>query len=133
MNFKFLTSKELKPIFAFMKDQWGFDEKLELAFFITNKDRIHVINRAIGQIDFSKLRINSMGLYFGEMRNDELRLSIEGSQLVGPNASKNIIELNSEERKQWLQGQDIDKVCDANGFAIIKAGADFIGCGKYKD
>ena len=30
---------------------------------------------------------------FGELKDDKLRLSIEGSQIVGPSAKKNIIEL----------------------------------------
>lgn len=129
----FLSSKELKPIFALMKDQWDFDKKLAHAFFLTGKDRLYIIGRAVDALDLKKLRINSLGLYFGELRNGELRLSIEGSQIVGPHATKNIVELSQEEKKQWLQGIDLDKPCDNQGFVLIKAGDDFIGCGKCKE
>ncbi|MBI4140217.1 hypothetical protein HY485_00100, partial [Candidatus Woesearchaeota archaeon] len=87
----------------------------------------------VDQIDFSKLRINSIGLYFAEFRNNELRLSIEGSQIIGPKATKNVVELNNDELKQWLRGEDLEKECDENGFVIIKHGNDYLGCGKIKE
>ncbi len=133
MQFKFLTTKELKPIFLLMKEQWGFNEKINGAFYLTQKDRLYIINREVDALDLSKLRINSMGLYFGELRNGELRLSIEGSQIVGPKSTKNVVELNFEEKKQWLQGIDLDKECEVQGFVLLKSGTDFLGCGKYKE
>ncbi len=129
----FLTTKELKPILSLLKEQWGFSEKIEHAFILTDKERIFIVNREIGEIDFSKLRINSIGLYFGEYRNNELRLSIEGSQIVGTKATKNVVELNNDELKQWLRGEDLEKESDATGFVIIKHGNDYLGCGKIKE
>ena len=134
LNFgEFLASKELKQVYALLESQWGFDEKLEQAFFLSGKERLYLINRAVDVLDFNKLRINSIGLYFGELRHGELRLSIEGSQIVGPGAKKNVVELNHAERKLWLQGVDVNKNCKETGFIIIKSSEDFVGCGKCKD
>lgn len=123
----------MKQVYALLESQWGFGEKIEQAFFLSGKERLYLINRAVDVLDFKKLRINSIGLYFGELRHGELRLSIEGSQIVGPKAKKNIVVLTHEERKLWLQGVDIDKECKETGFVIIKSGDDFIGCGKCKE
>ena len=38
-------------------------------------------------------------------QNGELRLSLDGSQLLKP--SKNIIQINDAQAQQWLKGQDI--------------------------
>ncbi|MDP6265579.1 MAG: hypothetical protein QGI00_05705, partial [Candidatus Marinimicrobia bacterium] len=76
-----------------------------------------------------------IGMYFCETRNDKIRLSIEGSQIVGPKAMKNIVEINSLQVKQWMKGEDleIENKGDYNGFVIIKHNNDFLGTGKYKD
>lgn len=129
----FLSNKEVKPIFASLKSQWGFDERVDWAFVLTSKNRVYIINRDVSRIDLSKVRINSIGLYFGEWKREELRLSVEGAQLIGPQAKKNVVELDGEERKQWLQGIDIDKAGDAQGFVIIRNGRDFLGCGRCKE
>ena len=131
--FSFLTTKELKPILALLKEQWGYEEKLEYAFVLTDKERIYIVNRSIDALDLTKLRINSVGLYFAEFRNNELRLSIEGSQLIGPKATKNVVELDNAELKQWLRGEDLEKQNGAQGFVIIKHGNDYLGCGKCKE
>ena len=131
--FSFLTTKELKPILALLKEQWGYEEKLEYAFVLTDKERIYIVNRSIDALDLTKLRINSVGLYFAEFRNNELRLSIEGSQIIGPKATKNVVELDNAELKQWLRGEDLEKQNGAQGFVIIKHGNDYLGCGKCKE
>lgn len=130
---RFLTSKEVKPILALLKEQWGFDHELYYALFFTGKERIYAINRAVDALDFSKFRINSIGMYFAEFRNNELRLSIEGSQIIGPFATKNVLELTREERNEWIQGHDLDKDCNNQGFVIIKSGKDFFGSGRCKE
>ena len=118
---------------ALLNEQWGFDKKLDYAFVLTEKERIYLIKRSIDNLDLTKLRINSLGLYFAEFRNNELRLSIEGSQIVGPFATKNFVVINDNELRQWLRGEDLIKECTQTGFVIIKHSEDYLGCGKYKD
>jgi len=89
-----------------------------------------MINKDFSEIDIEKIRINSIGLYFGETFHNEIRLSIEGSQLIGKDCTKNILELNEKESKEWLKGIDIDKEVEDRGFVIIKHDKDFLGCGK---
>ena len=79
------------------------------------------------------MRINSIGMYFCEIDKLGIRLSIEGSQIVGPLASKNIAEISEEQAKQWLKGEDLEVEGNYSGFVIIKHNDDFLGAGKYKD
>ena len=132
---KILNSKEIKEILKLIENQWNAKLKLNYAFLKNNKNRIFIVNKDISKIELEKLRINSIGMYFCETRNDKIRLSIEGSQIVGPKAMKNIVEINSLQVKQWMKGEDleIENKGDYNGFVIIKHNNDFLGTGKYKD
>jgi len=128
-----LNKKKIKEILALIKKQWGTDFKTELVFLMNTQNKIFLVNREVFNLNLEKLRINSIGLYFGELKNNELRLSIEGSQLIGNNAKQNIVELNEKQAMQWLKGQDIDIKGNYKGFVILKHENDFLGTGKYKD
>ena len=129
---KILNNKEIKEILKLIEKQWGAKIKLDYGFLKNSKNKIFVVSRDISEIDISKLRINSVGMYFCEMDKLGIRLSIEGTQIVGPSATKNIIELGDEETKKWFKGEDLEKERkDCNGFVILKYKNDFLGNGKY--
>ncbi|MBD3304268.1 hypothetical protein GF343_03915 [Candidatus Woesearchaeota archaeon] len=130
-SLKPLASKEKKQLLALIKEQWSADFKPELVFFRNEKDKIYAVHKDIAKIDLSGARINSVGMYFGEEKKGELRLSIEASQLIGPVAKKNVVEFNKEESLAWLRGEDLDKESDCSGFVIVKHKDDFMGTGKY--
>tara|TARA_Y100000034_G_scaffold40026_2_gene49308 strand:- start:736 stop:1257 length:522 start_codon:yes stop_codon:yes gene_type:complete len=155
-NLKILNSKQLKPIKQLLKQQFDADfDFSKYAVLLSSKDKIYIANKDIftdKNLDLYKLRVNSIGIYFAYIKNNELRLSIEGSQLVGPIAKTNIITLSDKEFNQWIQGIDIDKSAHKkpspshppkekqqynsitnNKFVIIKHNTDYIGCGKTKD
>ena len=58
-------------------------------------------------------------------------MSIEGSQLIGKYATKNIIEISDEELRYWFNGEPL--VRDISGFFLIRYKTDFIGCGYSKE
>ena len=132
-NLKILNKKEIKHVLEMIKKQWGCDFKEDYAFLQNKDGKVFIVNKDIAKIDFKKIRINSVGLYFAEVRNNEIRLSIEGSQIMGPKAKENIIELNEKEAREWLKGNDMEKENDANGFVIIKCDNDYLGTGKARD
>jgi len=133
LELKILNRKKIKEILALIKKQWGADFKTELAFLMNTQNKIFLVNREVFNLNLEKLRINSIGLYFGELKNNELRLSIEGSQLIGNDAKQNLIEINETKAMQWLKGEDIGIKGNYKGFVIIKHKNDFLGTGKYKD
>ena len=130
---KILNKKETKEIFNSIEKQWNAKLKLDYVFLKTEKGKVYIINKDISKIDLSKLRVNTIGLYFAEMKNNEIRLSIEGSQIIGPKANKNILELDQEEVKEWMKGNDLEKEGNFSGFLIMKNKDDYLGCGNYRD
>ena len=133
LELKILNSKEVKEIYRLIEKQWGAELKLDYAFLKNSKNRVFIVNKDISKIDFSKLRINSAGMYFCEIDDRGIRLSIEGSQIVGPKAAKNIVEITEEQAKRWLMGEDLEIKGDYSGFVILKSNNDFLGTGKYRD
>jgi len=126
---KILNKKEIKRILAMLEKQWGFKGELDYAFLQSEKFKIYLANKEIFNLDLSKVKINSFGIYFAEVRVG-IRLSIEGSQIVGPKATKNVVELDDDEAKEWMSGTDIEKETDSNDFVILKHKTDFLGTGK---
>lgn len=128
-----LNKKGSERVLGKIKEQFGI-KNLDFDYGIlqNKKGKIFLISKDIDKIDLRKLRINELGLYIARF-DKELRLTIEGSQIFGKHANKNIYEINEEQAKLWLNGNDIN--CDKifNGFVIIKYDNDFLGSGKWKD
>ncbi|MBU2640177.1 MAG: hypothetical protein KKG75_05755 [Nanoarchaeota archaeon] len=127
---KVLNRKKIKEILNTLKERYGFNGKLDYVFFINSKGKIFLLSKKFKDLDNSKLNINSLGLYFGTVNGKEIRLSVEGSQLIGDKSSKNIINLNDKELREWLTGEDLSFKNKENGFVLVKNEKDFCGCGK---
>jgi len=130
----FLKSRERKQIVNMIENQWGScPDIIRNSYLVrSGKDRIYLVNTEYDEVDLNGIRINNVGLYIAEDKG-EFRLSIEGSQIIGPNATKNVLEINDEFRKQWFMGEDLHITEEYQGFVILKHGKDFIGSGKYKE
>ena len=127
-NFDLLNSKEIMKINKQLNEQFGneFNFK-EYLVFRTPRDRIYIINKEFGEHDFSKLKINNIGLYFLSIVKDGVRLSIDGSQLF--KAKKNILELKKNDFISWMTGEDLNLELE-KGYFLIKYENEFLGCGK---
>ncbi len=132
-NLRVLERKDKKRFLELLEEQFEFKEKLDYIFLTNNKNKVFIVNKELTSIDLNKIRINSIGLYIAEFSNNEVRLSIEGSQLIGPKAKKNIIEINEKQAREWLKGMDIETKEEVKGYIIIKNEDDFLGCGKIKE
>jgi NOL1/NOP2/fmu family ribosome biogenesis protein len=129
-----LNTRDVKQIKKKIDEHWGCDFQGDYFWFKSSSDKLYVISKDATKIDFSKLRIDSVGMYFARESDDGLRLSIEGSQLVGKIAAKNMLEIDEYEIKEWLSGQELSTIdmdlSNISGYVIIKHKNDFFGCGK---
>ena len=133
---RFLASREAKQMLDRIQEQWGAELHHMLGSFglaMSSQEKVYMINKDFAKLDAQKLRIDSLGMYFAEVKGGSLRLSIEGAQLVGPRATKNVAELNEQELQQWLRGEDLEKKGDWQNFVIVAYNKDFVGSGKYKE
>lgn len=130
MELHILNSKEKKNLSKLIKKQFGSDFIFNYEVFMNTKNKIFILNKDVSKINLDELRINSLGLYFGELSRGELRLSIESSQIIGPLAKNNVLELNYDQTNSWMKGEDFDIDTKLQGFVIIKNKDDFLGCGR---
>ena len=127
-----------KDVLKLIEKNYGCRIKIRGVFLRTTKEKIWLASNAIQNFDFGKVKINSVGLYFGKLkRNDKIQLSIEGSQIVGRFARKNILELDKKQAMKYLQGFDVRvekfENCEVNNFVILRFGKDIIGSGILRE
>ncbi|MBU0979569.1 MAG: hypothetical protein KJ709_02085 [Nanoarchaeota archaeon] len=121
-----LNSKEKRSLLKQMDDQWGFKGRLS-SLYMNKEGRIYESTAE----PLDGLRIETAGNYIAKQQIDGLSLSIEGSQLIGPTATKNVVEIDAISAKAWMNGQDIEG--QGQGYVIIRYQDDFLGSGKASD
>ena len=128
------SKKRVKEVSNLIKKQWGavFDFR-DYVLIETKDGRFSIISKNFADLPLDKLRINMLGLYFGQLRNGSLRVSIEGSQILGPFATKNVFELDKGLAKLWIAGYDLEVKDHPKEFVLVKYKDDFLGSGKVKD
>ena len=82
----------------------------------------------------STVFIERVGIYFAKIEeNGEMRLSIEGTQILGEQIRKNIFILNEEQLEKWMTGSELNIKSGMKGFVIIKYKDEFLGTGKASE
>lgn len=132
-NVDFLNSKKTKELYNLIKTQYGALLPKKYVFAINNKGKIYAINNNILEVDKNKYHIDRLGLYLGRFSHEGIRCSIEGSQLIGQFASKGILNLEPDQRLDWVTGKDVDlEKSHEDRLVLVKYKEDFIGGGKVR-
>jgi len=130
---KILNTREVKKILEKLKKQFSFAEKLDYVVLLNEKGRLFIVNKDISKVDLKKLKVDKYGLYFGELRNEEIRLSMEGAKIIGEKAKKNVVELGVEEVRRYFLGDNLKKdLGEEKRFVLLEFKKNIIGCAKYK-
>jgi len=135
INWKILNSREIKDVKKKLIVWLGELPDLNYGFLLNEKNKIYLVSRDIAEVDLSSLRLDRIGLYFAElMESGEIRLSVEGSQLVGPSATQGIYNLNEEQLRTYFIGRDLEvKEKLETQFYLLRYNKDFLGSAKYKN
>ena len=132
-NIKLMNSKEVKSLLKAIDEQYSCKFDGNYAFLMGKDNKIFVVNKDISKIDFEKLRVNSLGSYFCEFKDNVVRFSVEGSQMVGKTVKKNVLDLDDKQIALWVRGNDIEVSNDVNAYVIVSNNRDYFGCGRVKD
>ena len=133
---KILNSKEKKQIFKIMKEQWDTDTDIlrNFAFIKKPSGKIFISNIEAASLEQElDLKVYSIGNYFAKEEKESLRMSIEGSQIIGPNSKKNVIDLSKEQIEEWIMGNNVTIPKNFKGYCLVKNLNDFFGCGIAKE
>lgn len=134
----FLSHQETQEILSKLNKQFGVQE-IPGRLIKIGKEKIFLFqgNFSDEQIkDLEKITfIERIGIYFGKIFDltGEIRLSIEGTQILKNQIIKNIFEINDEQLDSWMQGQELNIQTGLKGIIIIKHNEDYLGCGKASE
>ncbi len=135
-----LNSKEIKAIKESLTAEFGYALQEDYAYLKNEKDKVFIINKDISKIELDNLKIDRCGLYLAEVKNNQVRLSKEGAQLLVKEAEtdkikiKNIVELNENEIKDYFKGMDLKKeLGEASRQIILRYQKETLGCARYKE
>ena len=131
-----LNSKERKLILRQLTEQFGITSLPEgfVYFCFMKKEEVRIVNREAYDMEhIEKTRIHAMGMHFGTYTDDGFILSIEATQMLQGQITKNILEVTEEERNNWIEGEDLPTEDTTEHYVAIKHNTDMLGIGKVKD
>ncbi len=137
MNYmKILNQKEKAEIEKKLHEQFGIDSVPGI-IIMRGQERLFLFSGSFSEEEIKKLEnctfIERMGVYFAKIVGDDLRLSIEGTQILKEQISKNIFSLDSSQAEEWMKGHELPIKTGSRGFLIMTHGEDFLGTGKASD
>ncbi|MEK6819646.1 MAG: hypothetical protein AABY03_00410 [Nanoarchaeota archaeon] len=138
MNYmKILNEKQKKEIEEKLEERFGIKE-IPGKIVMRGGERLFLYS---GNLDEEKIReieetvfIERVGIYFAKIEeNGEMRLSIEGTQILREQIKKNIFILNEEQLEKWMMGSELNIKSGMKGFVIMKYKDELLGTGKASE
>src|SRR3989344_9246970 len=135
-----LSNQETQEILSKLKEQFGIQKLPENSILIKiGKEKIYLFNGDFSNEQIKNLEkitfIERIGIYFAKIfpPTNEIKLSIEGTQILKNQITKNIFEINNEQLENWMHGEEINIKTGLKGIIAIKYKNDFLGCGKASE
>lgn len=133
---KILNQHEKRHIEKKLNEQFGIEEVPGL-IVKRGEERLFLFSGNFSEKDIQQLErctfIERMGVYFAKIIGNDIRLSIEGSQILKDQITKNIFELDSQQAEEWMKGRELLINSGFHGFLIMRHGEDFLGTGKASE
>jgi len=138
MTLKILNTNEKHNIGNKLNNQFGIN-KISGKIIMKGKEKLFLFSGSFTYKEIKKLEeitvIERIGAYFAKIdeRTNNIRLSIEGSQILGEQVNKNIFEIPEEYLENWMKGQELNIKTNKKGFLIMKYKDNFLGTGKASE
>lgn len=138
-NLHILNKTEREEILQKLENQFGINE-IPGILIKKGKERIFLFQGEISEkeiLEFDSVCvIERVGVYIGKIfePTEEIRLSLEGTQIFKKYISKDVFEISSQEDyEKWMNGQELQIETGLKGMIIIKYNDEFLGCGKASE
>ena len=134
---KFLSKSEKNELNKIFMESYGVRiNTKDYEFFITSKEKIWVTTKKAKNIIRELPNPVYAGLMIGKLKSSrKIKLSVEGSQLIGNEANKNIIEIKN--CIDYIFGKNpiiVKKISVENhSFPIVKCDNYYLGSAGYVD
>jgi NOL1/NOP2/fmu family ribosome biogenesis protein len=128
-----MNAKDRKELQGAVNDQFGVHALPDKEYVISNKEKVYMVSPELRATKWESLRIDRVGVYIGKWYADGFRPSVEGANMLGPRASKNIVELGRQGLMGWFKGRDVETIHDETKFVLVKHGEDWLGAAKMQE
>jgi len=138
---KIFSKKEKTEIEKKLQKQFGITE-IPGHIIMRGEERLFLYQGSFNERQLKELEntlpVERVGIYFAKIFKDKtgnefIRLSIEGSQILSNQITKNTFELNEEQLQEWMLGRELQvstgKIC----FLIMTYKNNFLGTGKASE
>ena len=135
-----LSNQETQEILSKLNKQFGIQKLPENSVLIKiGKEKIFLFNGNFSEEQIKNLEkitfIERIGIYFAKifLPTNEIKLSIEGTQTLKNQITKNIFEINNEQLENWMRGEELNIQTGLKGIVVIKYKDNLLGCGKASE
>jgi len=135
---KILNEKEKNEIVEKLREQFGISE-VPGKIIMRGKERLFLYSGSFDDEEMENLEsivfIERAGIYFAKIdeATGEIRLSIEGTQILGSQIKKNIFEIPENLVEDWMKGRELNVQSGMRGFVVVKYKNEFLGTGKASE
>ena len=133
---KVLNNKEKQDVEKKLNDQFGIKSVPGL-IVRSGEERLFLFSGNLSEKEIKNLEaavpIERAGIYFAKIIREDLKLSIEGSQVLKDQIKKNIFRLTASQAEEWMLGRDLQIKTGKRGFLIMEFNGVFLGCGKASE
>ncbi|MFX1508943.1 MAG: hypothetical protein ACFFBR_01425 [Promethearchaeota archaeon] len=117
-------------IWQLLYSQFGIPKLAGFRFLKSGRKRIRLISDAAFALLSELPYTGTTGLYIGEYSPTAFRLSMDGAQLLGTHATKQIVQLTRLQAETWLRGESVNYEDDRRGYVIVTHNDTILGCGS---
>ena len=131
MRYHELRKREIDQVKELLLGNYGFSMPNSWKLYYLGKSKVWVLKEEFFDLPLERFNVETMGFYLCHFEHDIFRLSIQGAQIVGKKASKNILDISLKEAWELIRGFDIDKETGLEAtYIILKSPVGIIGVGK---
>lgn len=136
MTIKILPAHEKRKIELQLEEQFGIKE-ISGEIIAWGSERLLLFTGETEKYELEKViesaALEKIGVYFAKIINDELKLTIEGSQILNEQIKKNIFEIDENQTEEWMMGRELNISTGMKGFVVVKNKDNYLGCGKASE
>ncbi|MDD4352823.1 MAG: hypothetical protein PHN56_00035 [Candidatus Nanoarchaeia archaeon] len=131
MRYNELRKREVDTIKDLLLENYGFVTPKSWMLYYLGKEKVWILKEEFFNLPLEKFNVETMGFYLCHFEHNIFRLSIQGAQIVGETATKNILDISLKDAWELLRGFDIDKETNLEAtYIILRTEAGIIGVGK---
>ena len=135
-RFQIIDGKKREEIEEKLNEQFGI-KKIPGILLIRGAERIFLYQGDLSIEEISNLEktfvIERVGVYFAKEENGEIRLSLEGVDLLKDQITKGIFELDEKQADEWMHGSELNLETGKKQFLVMKHKDYFLGMGKASE